>query len=44
VLVAGTEHFWAVVKVTAVDDDGQVHFVQLTADDREARALLARAG
>ncbi|MGH3372526.1 MAG: hypothetical protein ACRDPR_21275 [Nocardioidaceae bacterium] len=44
VLIAGTERFWAVVRVTAVDDDGQVHFVQLTADDPAAKALLAPAG
>jgi len=44
ILVAGTERFWAVVRVTAVDQDGQVHFVQLTADDPAARDLLARAG
>ena len=41
VLVAGTERFWSVVRVTAVDPDGQVHFVQLPADDPEAQRLLA---
>lgn len=44
VLVAGTERFWAVVRVTDVDEDGQVHFVQLTADDSAAKDLLARTG
>ena len=29
VLVAGTPRFWSVVRITAVDADGQVHFVQL---------------
>lgn len=29
VMVAGTPRFWSVVRITAVDDDGQVHFVQL---------------
>lgn len=41
VLVAGTPRFWSVVRVTAVDDDGQVHFVQLDPDDPAARQLLA---
>ena len=43
VLVAGTEQFWSVVRVTAVDDDGQVHFVQLAADDPAAKRYLATA-
>lgn len=41
VVVAGTPSFWAVVRITAVDPDGQVHFVQLDQDDPAARALLA---
>ena len=41
VVVAGTPGFWAVVRITAVDPDGQVHFVQLDQDDPAARALLA---
>lgn len=41
VLIAGTERFWSVVRITAVDEDGQVHFVQLTADDPAAKQLLA---
>ena len=41
VLVAGTPRFWSVVRVTAVDADGQVHFVQLEESDPAARELLA---
>lgn len=41
VLVAGTPRFWSVVRVTALDADGQVHFQQLTDDDPAARQLLA---
>lgn len=41
VLVAGTPRFWSVVRITAVDADGQVHFQQLTEDDPAARELLA---
>lgn len=41
VLVAGTPRFWSVVRITAVDADGQVHFRQLTDDDPAARQLLA---
>lgn len=41
VLVAGMPSFWSVVRITAVDPDGQVHFVQLNLDDPAARALLA---
>ncbi len=40
-LIAGTPRFWSVVRVTAVDADGQVHFVQLDKNDPAARALLA---
>jgi hypothetical protein len=43
VLVAGTERFWSVVRVTTVDDDGQVHFIQLAEDDPAAKRLLAAA-
>jgi len=43
VLIAGTERFWSVVRITAVDPDGQVHFVQLTADDPDAKRVLAAA-
>ena len=41
VLVAGTTRFWSVVRITAVDADGQVHFQQLSDDDPAARRLLA---
>lgn len=40
-LVAGTSRFWSVVRVTAVDAGGQVHFQQLNDDDPAARQLLA---
>ena len=41
ILVAGSPRHWSVVRVTAIDRDGQVHFVQLPVDDPEARRLLA---
>lgn len=41
VLVAGTPRYWSVVRITAVDPDGQVHFVQLDEGDPAARDLLA---
>lgn len=41
VLIAGTPRFWSVVRITAVDSDGQVHFVQLDASDQAARDLLS---
>ena len=41
VLIAGTPRFWSVVRITAVDADGQVHFVQLDEGDPAARDLLA---
>jgi len=40
-LVAGTPRFWSVVRITAVDADGQVHFVQLDDNDPAAQELLA---
>lgn len=40
-LVAGTARYWSVVRITAVDPDGQVHFVQLDENDPAARELLA---
>ena len=43
VLVAGTERFWSVVRIEQVDDDGQVHFVAVPADDPAAARLLARS-
>jgi hypothetical protein len=42
VLVAGTERFWSVVRIDQVDDDGQVHFVPVAADDPAAAVVLAR--
>jgi hypothetical protein len=41
VVLAGTTRYWSVVRITAVDSDGQVHFVQLAGDDPAALALLA---
>jgi hypothetical protein len=41
VLVAGTPRFWSVVRITAIDPDGQVHFVQLDDNDPAAQELLA---
>lgn len=41
VLIAGSPRFWSVVRIVAVDDDGQVHFQQLDARDPDARRLLA---
>ena len=41
VMIAGTPRFWSVVRITAVDADGQVHFVQLDNSDPAARTLLA---
>ena len=40
-VVAGMSHFWSVVRITAVDHDGQVHFVQLDETDPTVRAVLA---
>lgn len=40
-LIAGTPRFWSVVRITSVDADGQVHFVQLDDSDPAARKLLA---
>lgn len=39
ILVAGTPGYWSAVRITAVDDDGQVHFVQLEDNDPRAFAL-----
>jgi len=43
VVVAGSERFWSVVRIDQIDDDGQVHFVGLEADDPAATALLSRS-
>jgi hypothetical protein len=44
VVVAGVPGFWSVVRITAVDNDGQVHFERLADDDPAARPVLAQAG
>lgn len=36
VVVAGTERYWAQVRIEQVDDDGQVHFVAVTDSDPTA--------
>ncbi len=41
VVVAGSERFWSWVRIRRVDEDGQVHFEQLTAE--EATKLVPRA-
>jgi hypothetical protein len=41
ILVVGTEAFWSWARIRRVDDDGQVHFEQLTAED--AAKLVPRA-
>jgi hypothetical protein len=41
VLRAGTERFWSWVRILRIDEDGQVHFEQISAD--EAKRLLPRA-
>jgi hypothetical protein len=44
VLRAGTEKFWSWVRVINVDDDGQVHFRQISAAEAQASGQLAEAG
>jgi hypothetical protein len=44
VLVAGTERFWPVVRIEQIDDDGQVHFVPVPADDPDAASLARPLG
>ncbi len=41
VVVAGTERFWSWVRIRRVDDDGQVHFQQISAE--EAANSISRA-
>src|SRR5437588_7638029 len=41
VLVAGTARFWSWVRIRRVDDDGQVHFERISAE--EAARALSRA-
>ena len=43
VLIAGVEGLWSVVRIDAVDDDGQVHFIQIDHEDPAARAALNAA-
>ncbi len=40
-VVAGTERFWSWVRIRRVDEDGQVHFEQISAD--EAARSVPRA-
>jgi hypothetical protein len=42
VVIAGTERFWSVVRIEQIDDDGQVHFVDVPNDDPAAVELLTR--
>lgn len=42
ILIAGTETFWAVVRIGAVDDDGMVHFTVLHPQDPTSKALLPK--
>ena len=42
-LIAGVEGFWSVVRIDTVDDDGQVHFIQIDHEDPAARAVLSAA-
>ena len=42
-LLAGNDHARAVVRVTAVDDDGQVHFTILPGSVAKNRHLLDRS-
>jgi hypothetical protein len=41
-LLAGNSQAWAVVRVVAVDDDGQVHFAILPGSVAKNRHLLGR--
>jgi len=43
ILVAGNRHAQAVVRVVAVDDDGQVHFTVLPGSLEKNRHLIGRA-
>ena len=42
-LVAGNRHAQAVVRVVAVDEDGQVHFTVLPSSVEKNRHLIGRA-
>ncbi|MDQ6616028.1 MAG: hypothetical protein M3083_15140 [Actinomycetota bacterium] len=41
VLTAGTERFWSWVRIRRIDEDGQVHFEQLSADEAQREVLQA---
>lgn len=41
VLTAGTERFWSWVRIRRIDDDGQVHFKQISGE--EAQRWVPRA-
>jgi len=41
VLIAGTERFWSWVRIRRIDEDGQVHFEQISADEARRRAPRA---
>jgi hypothetical protein len=41
VMIAGTDRFWSVVRIEQVDDDGQVHFVEVPNTDPSAQQLLS---
>lgn len=42
-LIAGTEGFWGVAEIVAVDADGMVHFRVLPRTDPDAQRVLAEA-
>lgn len=42
VMVAGQGRVWSVVRIDQVDDDGQVHFVEVPNDHPDAVELLSR--
>jgi len=44
VLRAGTEKFWSWVRVTTIDDDGQIHFRRISAAEAKASGQLAETG
>jgi len=41
VVIAGTERFWSWVKIRRIDDDGQVHFEQISAEEAARRVPQA---
>ena len=44
ILRAGTERFWSWVRITSVDEDGQIHFCQITSAEAKAAGQLAETG